>query len=287
MWSWPQQAVPDKGSEIPALRELLAAIDVTDVVVTADALHCQRATAQWITGQGGHYVLTVKANQPGLLADLKALPWAQVPAHTYVQTGRGRRTRRTVKTLEVPAWVDWPGAAQVVQARRTRTINGRRHIEVVYAIASVPMTRAQPRTVASWIQGQLRHRELLALGARRHLRRGPPPTTCRCRTPTHGHPAHHRHQPAQTPRMVQHRRRATTSRPRQPTPDHPPRRRMIDSAEALELGERSSGQVDRATGGSRLKAGLRDSHGPQPLCHRHDVGVQSQDRVAELLVLDS
>ena len=89
-----QRAVSDKGSEIPALRELLAAIDLTDVVVTADALHCQRATAQWITGQGGHYVLTVKANQPGLLADLKALPWAQVPAHTYVQTGRGRRIRR-------------------------------------------------------------------------------------------------------------------------------------------------------------------------------------------------
>ncbi|MGL4743195.1 MAG: ISAs1 family transposase [Dermatophilaceae bacterium] len=133
-----QQAVPDKGSEIPALRELLAAIDLTDVVVTADALHCQRETAQWITGQGGHYVLTVKGNQPTLLAMLQDLPWKDVPAHTCVQVGRGRRTRRTVKALDVPAWVHWPGGAQVLQVRRTRTINGRRHIEVVYAISSVP-----------------------------------------------------------------------------------------------------------------------------------------------------
>ena len=36
-----QRAVPDKGSEIPAIKELLGAIDLAGAVITADALHCQ------------------------------------------------------------------------------------------------------------------------------------------------------------------------------------------------------------------------------------------------------
>ncbi len=148
-----QLAVPDKGSEIPAIKDLLATMDLHDVVVTADALHCQRDTASWITARGGHYVLTVKGNQPSLLRALKKLPWSQVPGHTYLQGGHGRRVRRTIKAVAVPAWVDFPGAAQIVQVRRTRIANGRKRIEVVYGICSVPMTSAPPRTVANWIQG--------------------------------------------------------------------------------------------------------------------------------------
>ncbi len=143
-----QQAVPDKGSEIPALRDLLATMDLAGVVVTADALHCQRETADFITDAGGHYVLTVKANQPGLRAALKNLPWSDVPGHRSHDLHHGRTVTRTVKAVEAPAWIDWPGAAQVLQVRRTRTIKGRKHIEVVYAISSVPMTAAQPRQVA-------------------------------------------------------------------------------------------------------------------------------------------
>lgn len=86
----------------------------TDVVVTADALHCQRLTAQTVIDEGGHYVLTVKGNQPGLRNQLKDLPWSKVTGHTYLDTGHGRRVRRTIKAVQVPAWVDWPGAKQVL-----------------------------------------------------------------------------------------------------------------------------------------------------------------------------
>lgn len=61
--------------------------------------------------------------------------------------------RRTAKAIEAPAWVDFPGAAQVVQLRRTRTIKSRKHVEVVYLICSLPMTDAQPEVVAAWLQG--------------------------------------------------------------------------------------------------------------------------------------
>lgn len=57
-----QRAVADKGSEIPALQDLLEPMDLIGTVVTADALHCQRETATWLTDRGADYVLTVKGN---------------------------------------------------------------------------------------------------------------------------------------------------------------------------------------------------------------------------------
>ena len=161
-----QARVADKTNEIPALRELLEPLDLDGAVVTADAMHTQVDTAHWIHDQGGHYLLTVKNNQPGVRRTLKKLPWKNVPSISSVDTSRGRRVRRTVKAVEAPAWVDFPGAAQVIQVRRTRTTKNRRNTgknssgsaktttaEVVYLVCSLPMTDAQPETITAWIQG--------------------------------------------------------------------------------------------------------------------------------------
>ena len=88
--------------EVPAIRELLEPLDLDGVVVTADAMHTQVDTAQWIRDQGGHYVLTVKGNQKTLHRTLKALPWRKVPSVSSVDTGHGRRARRTVKAVQAP-----------------------------------------------------------------------------------------------------------------------------------------------------------------------------------------
>ena len=158
----PQRGVADKSNEIPALRRLLEPLDLNGAVVSADAMHTQVDTAQWITQRGGHYLLTVKDNQKTLRRTLKALPWKDVPSISSVDTSHGRRVRRTVKAIEAPRWVDFPGSAQVAQVRRTRTVKGRkaktakassRSVEVVYLICSLPMTDAQPETVAAWIRG--------------------------------------------------------------------------------------------------------------------------------------
>lgn len=148
-----QERVAGKSNEIPALRVLLEPLDPGGVVVTADAMHTQADTAQWITQRGGHYLLTVKDNQKSLRRTLKALPWRDVPSISSVDTSHGRRVRRTVKALNVPKWVDFPGSAQAVQVRRTRTVKGRKRVEVVYLVCSLPMTDAQPETVAAWIRG--------------------------------------------------------------------------------------------------------------------------------------
>ncbi|CED90143.1 Transposase, IS4 [Actinomyces succiniciruminis] len=136
-----QQRVEDKTNEIPALKTLLAPYDLTGAVVTADALHTQTETATRIRDRGADYVLTVKGNQPGLRAKLKALPWKGVPAVSGVDTSHGRRVRRTIKAVAAPDWIDFPGAAQVLQVRRTRTTTkhqpdggkkSKRTTEVVY-----------------------------------------------------------------------------------------------------------------------------------------------------------
>ncbi|WP_331751261.1 ISAs1 family transposase (plasmid) [Streptomyces globisporus] len=69
-----QIAAGEKSNEIPAARDLLQLLDLDAVVVTIDALHTQHDTATLVTGAGGGYVLTVKANQKSLYAQLKALP---------------------------------------------------------------------------------------------------------------------------------------------------------------------------------------------------------------------
>lgn len=150
-----QQLVDAKTNEIPAVRTLLASFDpaaLRNSVVTVDAMHTQTDTAKAIVAAGADYVFTVKANQPTLYAQLKALPWTKVPTHTYVQKGHGRRATRTIKVIDAPAWVEFTGAAQVAQIRRTVTRAGKKTVEVVYVITSAEHATAPPHTLATWIQ---------------------------------------------------------------------------------------------------------------------------------------
>jgi hypothetical protein len=57
----------------------------------------------------------------------------------------GRRVRRTIKVAAAPELLDFPGAVQVAQLRRTRTLKGKKSVEVVYVITSMPSTDASPR----------------------------------------------------------------------------------------------------------------------------------------------
>jgi predicted transposase YbfD/YdcC len=93
----------------------------------------------------------VKGNMPTLYKRLKKLPWTAVPAFSAVSTDHGRRTRRTIKVALVPAWIEFAGAAQVAQLRRTVTRNGKKTVEVVYLITSD--RNADPATLAAWVRG--------------------------------------------------------------------------------------------------------------------------------------
>ncbi len=150
-----QVAVDEKSNEIPALPVLLADLDLTDVIVTADALHTQTETARWLVGRGAHYALTVKANQPSLYAQLTALPWGQVrtTART-VERGHGRCERRTVKATEVRAGLLFPHAVQAVRITRRRQplTDGPAETEVACLVTSLPTHQASPTRLAAMVR---------------------------------------------------------------------------------------------------------------------------------------
>ncbi len=61
-----QCAVKDKSNEIPAVQELLGLLDIEGCLVVADALNCQKDTANVIVTGKADYLLNVKDNQPTL-----------------------------------------------------------------------------------------------------------------------------------------------------------------------------------------------------------------------------
>ena len=156
--------VEGKTSEISRfapLLDTLTALDLTDVVITADALHTQREHVETLAARGAHWVLTVKGNQPRLRRQLAGLPWRQVePAHRSAETAHGRREIRTLKVVTIAAGIAFPYAAQAVQiVRRTRPVNartgkpGRWRTETVYAITDLAPHQTSPAELAAWIRG--------------------------------------------------------------------------------------------------------------------------------------
>jgi predicted transposase YbfD/YdcC len=150
--------VDTKTNEITRFGPLLDQInDLRGVVVTADALHCQREHAIYLAERGAHWILTVKRNQPGLHRQLAALPWRAVSeADRATARGHGRREIRTLKILSVATGIQFPNAAQAVQIRRRRRRLDqpkRFTTETVYAITDLRVHEAKPVQLAGWIRG--------------------------------------------------------------------------------------------------------------------------------------
>ena len=95
-----QVGVDGKTNEISRfapLLDTLTALDLTGVVITADALHTQREHVETLATRGAHWVLTVKGNQPRLRRQLAGLPWREVASSgsSRLPTGVSRRRRST------------------------------------------------------------------------------------------------------------------------------------------------------------------------------------------------
>jgi hypothetical protein len=102
-----QVQIAAKSNEIPAFTPLMQQVaaqlgSLKDVLVVADALHAQTGHARLLAAAGAHLMVAIKANQPTLFAQLKALPWAHVPIGAQTrETGHGRAETRTVKAVTV------------------------------------------------------------------------------------------------------------------------------------------------------------------------------------------
>jgi predicted transposase YbfD/YdcC len=153
------QAPVVDGDEIAAFTTALATLpDLHEVVLTADALHCQREHATWLHARGGHYLFTVKGNQPTLRRALAGLPWGQVPGSRRRQIARGRAESRSVKAIDLDghsAAALFPHVARAIKVvrRRREQRTGRTSTEIVYAVTSLTYRQADPGLLAGWIQG--------------------------------------------------------------------------------------------------------------------------------------
>jgi predicted transposase YbfD/YdcC len=156
-----QVQVEAKGSEIAAFTTLLNELDLTDVLVTADAVHTNRHHADYLHEHGGHYLLTAKLNQPTLSRRLRALPWKQIGvAGRERGRGHGRVETRSISVVSLHPCPDlggefFPHAAQAIKVvRRRRALGSRKWTTVtVYAITSLTALQADPVLLARWLRG--------------------------------------------------------------------------------------------------------------------------------------
>jgi predicted transposase YbfD/YdcC len=146
------------GDELAAFVPVLDTLaDLHDVVVTADALHCQRPHADYLHARGAHYLFTVKGNQPSLRRALARLPWAQVPGQRERNVGHGRTESRSIKAIDLDGTPEaglFPHGARAIKVvrRRRRVGQVKPSVETVYAITSLGYRDADPRLLAGWLR---------------------------------------------------------------------------------------------------------------------------------------
>jgi predicted transposase YbfD/YdcC len=158
-----QVAVDAKSNEITAIPALLELLDLNGALVTIDAMGCQKAIAQKIVDQGGHYALTVKENQEHLLQDIqqefeKALDadFAGLEHDTYAtrERGHGREEYRCYTVLHTTEGIRHAdaraGLTTIGMCYSERTVKGETTTEVRYFIGD-------KKASAKYYGGGLRH----------------------------------------------------------------------------------------------------------------------------------
>jgi predicted transposase YbfD/YdcC len=151
-----QTDVDHTTNEIARFRPLLDRLDLTDTVVTADALHTQREHADWlVTVKQAAYLLMVKANQPTLHQQLRRLPWRDIPIADHTRDrGHGRVETRRLQVTTI-AGLDFPHATQALRITRwVRPLTGRGSRSVtVYAVTSLTASQVSPARLADYVRG--------------------------------------------------------------------------------------------------------------------------------------
>ena len=139
-----QFATAEKSNEITAIPELLKILDVRGATVTIDAMGCQKAIAQQVRDQGGHYVLAVKGNQKNLHQMLKFYfgrghQHRQRSKLTTRDKNHGRKERRSYTVLKAPTAVSrhWPDAQSIVRVCRQSSAQGKKSEEERFFISDL------------------------------------------------------------------------------------------------------------------------------------------------------
>jgi predicted transposase YbfD/YdcC len=152
-----QVEVGAKENEIACAPRLLKSIDLRGKIITGDAMFAHRELSRQVVEGGGHYVWSVKENQPALRADIKALfdieegKTRLKPMENDFQRAasldkqHGRLEHRRITSSEMLAGhSDWPGLAQVFKIEREveELSSGKKRSETVYGVSSLNVKQA-------------------------------------------------------------------------------------------------------------------------------------------------
>lgn len=147
-----QTQVDSKSNEITAIPELLDFIDVSNSIVTIDAIGAQKEIAKKIIDDEGDYVFAIKDNHPKLAEAIRS-HFEQVHENGLVESGvRSKKTKakqasreeeRFYAVCEIPDSMSvlasqWEGAKSIGQSITSSVRHGQYTEEVRYFISSRP-----------------------------------------------------------------------------------------------------------------------------------------------------
>jgi predicted transposase YbfD/YdcC len=151
-----QMVTAEKSNEITAIPRLLDLLDLQGALVTIDAMGCQKEIAKGIVAGGGDYILSVKENQPNLLADIRTclekamdedLAGVQHDTALTEDSGHGREETRSCVIVIDPEGIRnkeaWAKLKVVGMCRRVRRVGNKASEEVGYFIGSRVMSAAE------------------------------------------------------------------------------------------------------------------------------------------------
>jgi predicted transposase YbfD/YdcC len=156
-----QVRVDEKTNEIPVAQQLLPCLPVAGRVYTADAMHTQVDFVWVVQVLQGDVVLTVKDNQPTLLADLVTYFQDTDARYQMAKTTDYHKGRIEVRQIKVSTELTgflatrWPGILQVAQLTRTVTTRrtGKTTQETVYLITTLSPAKASPERLLALVRG--------------------------------------------------------------------------------------------------------------------------------------
>lgn len=145
-----QVATESKSNEITAIPVLLEQLELSDTIVTIDALGCQKEIVQQIKRGGGDAIVAVKENQPKLHAAIAAYFTEQIErdfagvqyrAYESEEEAHGRLDERSYFLTKVPRdfapAADWPEVKAIGYALRWTThADGAQTSEVRYYVST-------------------------------------------------------------------------------------------------------------------------------------------------------
>ena len=147
-----QVKVDDKSNEITAIPVLLELLELSECIVTIDAIGCQKEIAQQIIDQGADYVLSLKSNQgrlydhaQTLFEDARAIDFADCDYHRTVDKGHGRIEIRECWVTAHPEYLaalykpeQWAGLQTAAMVCAERRVGEKIETETRYYISSLP-----------------------------------------------------------------------------------------------------------------------------------------------------